>query len=139
MILRHINHFRACIEAYPMRRADDDNMTNYFAHCYLSDEREAGVHWFMCSSIKSWALASMKIDISTFKTLRKLLLATTKKHVAEKASIFQQEEYQAAMDEMCDENDPTDLVDKVATCLMCCGLHRRSEPLMLQIRDVYLG
>ena len=80
----------------------------------------------------------MRTDASEHKLLRKLIMATTKKHIAEKADVFEIYQHEAAMEEMHDEEDPKDLVDKVASHMSHFGLHRRSEPMQIEMEDVAL-
>ena len=42
------------------------------------------------------------------------------------------------MEEMHDEYDPKDLIDKEDSCIICFGLHRLSEPLQIETKDSVL-
>ena len=65
-------------------------------------------------------------------------MSTTKKHIAEKADMLESHEYQAAMKEMRDKEDSKHLINKVASCMLHFDLHRHSEHLQIEMKDVAL-
>ena len=72
----------------------------------------------------------MRTGISECNLSRKLIMPMTK-HAYEKADSFEIHECQVAMEEIHDEEDPKDIIDKSAAHALCFGLHRRSEPLKI--------
>ena len=63
-------------------------------------------------------------------------MKTRKKHIAEKADMLESHEHKPAMEQMHDEKNPKEIIDKVESRTSCFGLHRRSEPLQTQTQDV---
>ena len=84
-------------------------------------------------------LTSVEIDITEHKLLRKLITSTTKKCVAEKADTFDSDEFQSGTEEMCDEEEPKELIDKVASLCLYYSIHLRSEVLQIEKQDVVLA
>ena len=125
---RYIKHHKACIDSDLNVIIEETNTVNYFNRFHVSGYRKAGTFWFTCSCVKSYSLTTMRIDVSECKLLRKLIMSTTKKHVADKSNMLESHEYKASREEMCDGYDPKDLVDKVASCTLCFDLRRHSEP-----------
>ena len=58
-------------------------------------------------------------------------MKTTKKRIAEKADMFESHEHKQAIEQMHDEKNPKEIIDKVASHTSCFGLYRRSEPLQM--------
>ena len=103
---RHVNHCKAHVESDENRTCDENNIVNYFAHCYVAGNHDAGAFWCTHSCINSYLLTSMKMNISEHKLLRKLTMPTTKKHVAEKGGMLHSDEYQAAIEETLTKKTP---------------------------------
>ena len=132
-------HYKAHVKPDTNRTHDENNIVNYFTHCYVAGNRKAGTFWCVRSCVKSFLLTSIKIDISEHKLLRKLIVSTTKKHIAEKADTFDSDEFQLAMEEAHDEEDPKELIDKVSSLCSHYGTHRHSEVSQIDAQDAVLG
>ena len=133
---RHINDHNACVESDKNRTCDKNNIVNYFTDCYVAGNRKAGTFWCVRSCIKSCSLTSTKIDISDHELLRILVVSTTNKCTSEKAGMFDSDEFQSAMEETYDEEDPKELIDEVASLLSCYDMRRRLEASQIESQDV---
>ena len=80
-------------------------------------------------------MVQFRLDISTYPLLRKLLIKVASQHVKTKADAFPKGIIQKALREM-DDDDQMQLADKMTILFLFFGLHRRSETLEMQVKDV---
>ena len=74
-------------------------------------------------------MVSYGLGIITCPLLRMLLIKVVSQHAKEKEDVFQKGVMQAALEEMHEDNDPKKLANKMTSCFLFFGLHRRSEIL----------
>ena len=96
------------------------------------------MYWQMFSCLCTYILVKTKIDIKTFALLCKLLKSLTMKHIKKKAAIFTRDEFLRAVKDMYNDENPKDLVNKLAVCLAYYGLLRLEEVLKVTRKDVQL-